>query len=415
MIAKCFSTIVLFLLPLLAHAQTNPVPGYIISNQGDTIRGVINYRSSEKNGQSCMFMPTNATEYRDYLPSEIKGYRFDSDGVYYVSRSFFVKGKEKLIFAEYLLQGGVSLYYYKEDDVDYYYMVDENGEIASITNGDENISLAEASGAELQSFKRNQIREAARLLSKSPEALSQLWKKDVSSRNLTDIVRRYDEQYCSNYGDCVQFRYDAGETRAVRARLKATAGVDFVHFTAYRGDGDPMKTSYFSPVMGVGADFSFPRFSKNLSIETMLLFSFAHIKENLPSNSHNYQSSGTQRSMSQENAELDMKMLHLRIGPSWVTNTNKKISFIVHGGFLIGNIIGLDSKGMASFEIGQRDNFGEPVYWNHRFGLGAYLGLGGDIKIADHRLQITADYSYVNSLSLETKSHHFSIHAAFIL
>ena len=65
MIAKCFSTIVLFLLPLLAHAQTNPVPGYIISNQGDTIRGVINYRSSEKNGQSCMFMPTNATEYRD--------------------------------------------------------------------------------------------------------------------------------------------------------------------------------------------------------------------------------------------------------------------------------------------------------------------------------------------------------------
>ena len=62
MIAKCFSTIVLFLLPLLAHAQTNPVPGYIISNQGDTIRGVINYRSSEKNGQSCMFMPTNATQ-----------------------------------------------------------------------------------------------------------------------------------------------------------------------------------------------------------------------------------------------------------------------------------------------------------------------------------------------------------------
>lgn len=39
-------------------------------------------------------------------------------------------GKQKTFFAEYLLQGGVSLFHHTEYNNDYFYFVDENGKVA---------------------------------------------------------------------------------------------------------------------------------------------------------------------------------------------------------------------------------------------------------------------------------------------
>jgi hypothetical protein len=37
----------------LAYAQVNPKQGYIITNEGDTIRGTIDYRSDVRNAREC--------------------------------------------------------------------------------------------------------------------------------------------------------------------------------------------------------------------------------------------------------------------------------------------------------------------------------------------------------------------------
>ena len=119
---------------LQANAQTNPKPGFVITNANDTIYGMIDYRSDAKNAYECLFMKDGDAKYRSYSPDELSGYRFTDNGIFYVTRTFPLEGKDKTFFAEFLLQGGVSLFRHKENDTDYYYMVDETGKVATVKN-----------------------------------------------------------------------------------------------------------------------------------------------------------------------------------------------------------------------------------------------------------------------------------------
>ena len=38
-----------------ATAQTNPKPGFIITNNGDTIRGILDFRTNERMSKQCDF------------------------------------------------------------------------------------------------------------------------------------------------------------------------------------------------------------------------------------------------------------------------------------------------------------------------------------------------------------------------
>ena len=125
--------LVLFI-TMTASAQVNPKQGYIITNEGDTIHGIIDYRSDARNARECHFMAAGSQEYKVYAPADIKGYRFAEDGIYYVTRTFKVDGQEKTFFAEYLLRGGVSLYRHKENDTDYYFFIGEDGRVGTVKN-----------------------------------------------------------------------------------------------------------------------------------------------------------------------------------------------------------------------------------------------------------------------------------------
>ena len=90
-------------LPL--KAQVNPQSGYVITNDNDTLRGTIDYRTDAKNARSCRFMAEGETAYKEYLPNEIKGYRLSDTGACYVTKTFPVDGEQRTFFAEYLLEG----------------------------------------------------------------------------------------------------------------------------------------------------------------------------------------------------------------------------------------------------------------------------------------------------------------------
>ncbi len=89
--------IIFFLLSLAAMpvqlaAQVNPQKGYIITNGNDTIYGTIDYLTDARNVKEA------------------------DDGIFYVSRLFNDGERQELLFAEFLLQGGVSLNRYYHDD-----------------------------------------------------------------------------------------------------------------------------------------------------------------------------------------------------------------------------------------------------------------------------------------------------------
>lgn len=53
-------------------AQTNPKPGYIITNSGDTIRGILDFRTNEKLSKQCEFWANGGKEGKMYKPGEIE-------------------------------------------------------------------------------------------------------------------------------------------------------------------------------------------------------------------------------------------------------------------------------------------------------------------------------------------------------
>ena len=72
-------------------AQTNPKPGYVIKNNGDTIRGNIDFRTNEKLSKQCVFWADGGSGGMTYKPGDIEGFRFDNGGKYFVTRRLNVK------------------------------------------------------------------------------------------------------------------------------------------------------------------------------------------------------------------------------------------------------------------------------------------------------------------------------------
>ena len=105
-----FSIVLFTFFAPVTMAQTNPKPGYIITNDGDTIRGILDFRTNEKLSKQCEFWANGGSESKTYKPGDIEGFRFDNNGKYFVTRRLNVSGTPQLYFAEFMVQGKMNLY-----------------------------------------------------------------------------------------------------------------------------------------------------------------------------------------------------------------------------------------------------------------------------------------------------------------
>lgn len=104
----------------IVNAQTDFRPGYIISNDGDTLYGEIDYRGDIFMSRSCVFKESSRV-ILEYSPDEIVAFRF-IDSKYYVSRE--IDGK--MIFLEYLIKGKISVYYFRNGRGNNYFLEKED-------------------------------------------------------------------------------------------------------------------------------------------------------------------------------------------------------------------------------------------------------------------------------------------------
>ncbi len=244
-------------------AQMNPVEGYIISNEGDTINGTLDYLSPAKNSKECHFQKEGESEFKIYKPNEIKGYRIKSDGVYYVSRTFPVDNVPTTFFAEYLLKGGVSLYRLDLGrNVDYYFFENEKGEVVQMKSHTGNLE------ADLNNEGKN-ITPAFYIFSKSTKVRDELRKSDLSAQDLTRITREYNETYCQESGDCVQFQYDEEKTLSCNLHFMASIGAGMMML-----EGLPENIVGYGPNTGVGMYVTFPRLSNRMSFESRIDYAY---------------------------------------------------------------------------------------------------------------------------------------------
>lgn len=213
----------LFMSVTLAVAQINPKPGYVISNTGDTIRGIIDFRTNGKLAKQCVFRAHNESESKTYKPGDIEGFRFDNNGKYFVTRRLNVYGEPQLYFAEFMVQGKMNLYCVADDYDEYFFFEREDGEMARLTNRafitssslhDEKNNLQE---------KREQYGKVKMLLKDSWKAVEDMNESDVSRKKLVDVVRDYHHDVCTDGSSCMVYEYKEASDK-MKTHLKAFAG-----------------------------------------------------------------------------------------------------------------------------------------------------------------------------------------------
>jgi len=105
-----FLIVIFFLTISAAYSQSGLyVQGYIVTNNNDTIRGLIKDRSNIKNTNSVKFRSLNSKRAKIYLPDSIKSFGLE-DGRTYYSMAIHDASINRPIFIQELLEGRVSLY-----------------------------------------------------------------------------------------------------------------------------------------------------------------------------------------------------------------------------------------------------------------------------------------------------------------
>lgn len=391
----------LTMLPSMLYAQLNPKQGYVITNQNDTIYGTIDYLSDTKCANECHFQANGETDYKVYLPGEISAYRFADDGVFYVTKTFEVEGNTETFFAEYLLQGGVSLFHHKRAGIDYYFFIDEEGKVASVKNIG---SLTQySSRTNTNAEKRAALREVSQMFANSDKAQHDLWVKDINTKNLTQITRDYDMEYCTSAGDCVTFRRNEKATHSLTAKVRFQAGIGMgCNKLEPVGNAlllNPLTMSCIVPQVGVGLDFLFPRSSKHWSIQSLVLLSKWSM-------SKDYKEYDTGKYWDRT-GELKYLNLEGQIGLAYSFMPDSKFSPILRGGLAIDQPLATSDKGLYNFSYiygGDTD----------RFSLGFYVGAGVDIAVQKHIIRVSADFKRTNLPDVITK-YSFSLNAGIRL
>ena len=379
---------VLCLLPMQMSAQVNPKEGYIITNEGDTIRGTINYLKDEENAKACQFKKAGEGTYKTLSPSDISGYRLADEGIYYVSRVVKSDDVVQRLFAEFLVQGGVSLYRYSLNGETYFGFADMEGKEVVMREDKLNEDLTNYE-KKLEA-RRGQVQQVGSVMSKDPTVAGRLWKMDLTSNALLKMVKRYNERYCTSEGDCVVFKSDTKKSRSVIPHIYIGAAASYAWFRSSAQTFNTLpvtispeaKYSGIVPTVMVGADMTYPRQSQHLMTQIEVSFTPYSIKAN---------------EQQVEDAEARMKCseLALRLGAGYVFSQQNSVNPFLVGGFSIRHQMSV--KEVNRTYIVQKPTspdvfFADDREWGTMTYLGIYASAG--VHIGHIRLSATFDYPF---------------------
>jgi hypothetical protein len=177
-------------------AQNDWKPGYIIKNSGDTIHGYVDNRDSQSNSRKCHFRKEESGETEIFKAKDISGYRFN-DGKFYVSK--IIPGEDSIqkIFLEFVIQGGVNIYHYK-DNMDHFFIEkDENLyelKNTSITKKTEETVFEAEKVAVVE--KKEYLGILSSLLHEA-NMQQKINNSRLSSQSLINIAKEYHERVCA--------------------------------------------------------------------------------------------------------------------------------------------------------------------------------------------------------------------------
>jgi hypothetical protein len=183
----------------LCFGQKDYRTGYIITNDFDTIHGLINLRSNYHNSRSCEFKNEINSETKTFLPNDIRGYRIE-DSKFYVSREININNEKQFVFLEYLLDGIVDLFYLKELRSDDFF-IEKQGVLYQLSNENKRVVV----NNKIYEKNSNQyIGVLNDLFRDSPETLNKIENTPFSYKPLISITKDYHNHVCKDQ-ECIDY------------------------------------------------------------------------------------------------------------------------------------------------------------------------------------------------------------------
>ena len=278
---KTFFTLTLLaVIRLSVFSQSDFVPGFIQITKYDTIFGLIKETGNISNSRECVFRKTLSEPNQYYYFDDIYGYRF-KDGKYYISRKFVSNGDSLTLFLEYLVDGIVDLYFYRDSEGDHYLIEKENLPLKEISR--QNKLLYENGTAYLpRSLVHSNI--VKYYMYDCPDLFKEI--EDINipqQKNLIQLTKKYHNITCPDK-NCIIYQKSLPKFRVDIQPIvgKTYLKKDFL-FHDYADYNEDIK-SYFQ--CGIVSYFWMPNESEKLFFKTGLIY--IHHKKSYYTNNFGY-------------------------------------------------------------------------------------------------------------------------------
>lgn len=174
--------------------------GYIVKNNGDTIRGYIEYGNTRSNTYFCYFKTDSLNSAKQYSPNELTNVRI-GDYRNYVSKDIKIGDSFQKLFLEFLVEGSLNLYFYTDLHGFHHYYAEKNNVLYELTNEKQ---IQEIDGKKYNSYSNAYIGILKYLMQESPSAFSNAEKTGFNHKSLIKITADYHQDICDSV-ECIVY------------------------------------------------------------------------------------------------------------------------------------------------------------------------------------------------------------------
>lgn len=251
----CFSTLVV--------AQSNFKDGFIITNNNDTIYGLIDFRTNKVNSEICRFKLSEDQKEEVYRPGEIEGFRFIEEGKYYVTRTIDIKKVPRTVFLEFLVEGETNLYYYLDGRTDYYFFETKDKEmIAARKKEPDHLQYTN-----LNEYTDIQYKHVLAYVFKDVWELSKKSQKAKFDRaTMIEFTKEYHDKVCQNEQECIVFENNY-KKQYFKFEFAPYIGIQHLDCALEsRTNEIYLHSTAISPLLGVQVNLMIPQVSKSFGL-----------------------------------------------------------------------------------------------------------------------------------------------------
>jgi hypothetical protein len=220
-------TLSLFTLSHWAYSQSDFRTGFVILNSGDTINGYLDYKGNLANTKKCVFKSTTESSNITYTASDLRAYRFDN-GKYFVSKSLPPPNYNTILFLEYLINGIVDIYYYRDNVGEHYLLENEEGKLTKLKETQRKNTI---NGKTYITPIKEYVGILKMEFSKNMDVANKVDAVGLNHKSLIKIVNEYHDAVCDEYACII---YEKKLPKPKRS-FGFVAGMQTINFSVNKG------------------------------------------------------------------------------------------------------------------------------------------------------------------------------------